>query len=555
MSQAIDKIRWWSAPLGLLVLWLTLAGSRALLAQGSPFAESDCAFCLPLTVLKTDLLWLAAAATAGTLLAARRGRWRWLASLLLIAMLVLVAADVFLYAAQGQRLVGAAGWRALQASGLTSLTDARLLMLLTVFALCLLGGYGWWRLCSRLSGWQPGRLVMLILAAVAATTWLLPSRFAHVDGTLYENLLTLHRLDRSAERYSTRFRLNLPQHNQDAVCTRGRNRRANVVIVLLNSWSTYQSAPLGRPSMTPQLDQLGRQYQRWLTLYANGSGSDDNLYALVFGRNVLGPSDLKQPPAAAGGLHELIPAGYEFAVFGSAPSWLPSEFRSIVTTAGSDTERYGQLLGWMAQQSAETRYVAIVQTVDGQPPFVDPITRAQNQTATLATIDAAAHEFYQTLKRVGFLDNGGLLMFLGGQRAEVPLRGIERQTFGTSAMARLPLLLIGEDFTAAGAQQSAAQIKDLGRSLRYWMTDLVCTERGDGNWLTQPPVAPYCTLYRRHHPADWLDVHCDGESAQVRLAGDDTAIVDGNVKRAEWVLDAINRERVAEQWAQDSADP
>src|SRR5690606_13885090 len=91
---------------------------------------------------------------------------------------------------------------------------------------------------------------------------------------------------------STLERLNNLSSVQE--CSIGRAIRSNVVVLILESWSTYHSRRwLGSNDWTPRLDALASQGIWFNELYAGGFNTNEGLVSLLTGRDIVLPT---RPP-------------------------------------------------------------------------------------------------------------------------------------------------------------------------------------------------------------------------------------------------------------------
>lgn len=579
-----------TASLATVAVWLLalllplLALLRALEVQASYGAVADCGACMAWAAVGSDA-WLLASAWLLLAIAAALRHAPWLRALLVLpvlALALLMALDLALLATLNTRLYL---FDVLKFGGEWSATARFVQALLQSDAalLALLLAAAW---LAALPALGPARrsLARALLfgagALLAAAVALAGGGPAYVHAEGYMNLVALHRAQQLNQPYSDAFRSQLASAPElPAVhCGAGQSRRPDIVLLVVESLSSYQSALLGGPlAMTPRLDALAREHRYFTRFHANGFTTDHGLIALLTGRwpvpainryTSLGAfAGFDDPARSVGGV--LHPQGYQLAFFTTgdlgfldkAP-WLSALGFDHVEgaeapfydgwprgafNAAEDRALYQRVLQWLDQRSADgsdAPLFATLLTVESHPPMVERSTGRSSEAAVMARVDAAAADFAGALSARGFFARGGLLLVTGDHRAMTALHAQEIAAHGSAAFARVPLIVVGGP-PGPAVVEAPFQQTDLLPSLAQLTGAQACRHPGQGWLLAQPPQPPDWVLHVRGDQRSRLDLHHAGGSATLLLAGDDSRWTGTPPADAAAIAAAIHRDRIA----------
>jgi hypothetical protein len=103
-------------------------------------------------------------------------------------------------------------------------------------------------------------------------------------------------------------------------------------------------------------------------------------------------------------------------------------------------------------------------TASSHPPYVDPRGGANTEANAWAYVQDELRWLYEELARRRFFDNG-LLVITGDHRRMTPVQEAERERYGESAKARIPLLILGTDVPKGTVDDRLFQQADLLRML------------------------------------------------------------------------------------------
>lgn len=360
-------------------------------------------------------------------------------------------------------------------------------------------------------------------------------------------------------------------------CTAGRGQRDHVVVVLLESWSTYHSQRwLGVNDWTPRLDALAGEGVWFEQLHAGGFNTNEGLVSLLTGRDIVLPVLPAHQMGAFEGAwqaeHTLPTAlnalGYHTALLTSGDlaytrkgEWLNAVgFNETLGhdmpafeghprlhfAAVEDKLLYDAAFDYIREQrqGASPSFV-MVENVSSHHPFIHPTTGERREQAVFEYMDDTAADFIERLLADGFLDEG-VLVVVSDHRAMTFITPEERETLGRGAASRIPGFVLARDVTATGVSEPVHQADLLPTVLRRVAGEL-CWPTPMRDWLAHEDIEPRCLLHARGDQRDRVDVFCPTGEGTVAVAGDDSAFIDvEGIPRDEQqrVLASILRQRL-----------
>ncbi|UHD14463.1 LTA synthase family protein [Thiocapsa bogorovii] len=368
---------------------------------------------------------------------------------------------------------------------------------------------------------------------------------------------------------------------QNQRCREGRHRRDTIVILILESWSTYHSAYWsGFNDWTPRLDELAKTGLNFSRFHAGGPNTNEGLIAILTGRDfslpISRPHEV-QPFETAWGLIETLPRqigkqGYHTAFLTSANlaftrkgEWLRDigfeyvEGHEYSGYAGiprhhfdsvPDARLLRRARDYIAQSRDNQRPLfLVIETVSSHHPFVHPDTRERSEEAVFRYVDASAATFIDDLRAGGFFDDG-VLIVTSDHRAMTILPAREQHAFGRSAASLIPMFILTGAATGERIDDLFHQA-DIMPTLLAHVSAEICHE-GPARDLLAPLLhpgltEPRCVFHARGDRRDQVDVLCEDGSGTVRVNGDASQFiqVEGIEPPAQdALLDAIARERI-----------
>ncbi len=338
-------------------------------------------------------------------------------------------------------------------------------------------------------------------------------------------------------------------------CAMGLGRRGDVVLVIMESLSSHQSQRVaGLRNWTPRIDEIFADGWTFRNFHANGFRTDLGLVAVLAGLDpVAGDAtgvSVYQNAGGSGSLPaRLLRRGYathfisgSSLFFLDADQWLPGlgfEYlhgpqpapgetrKSYIFQSWPDRQTYDTALQIMAKASRPGLFV--VNTMSSHMPYRNPETGQLGEQAAMEYADQAFAGFYHQLEQRGFFRQGGLLVLTGDHRSMTPVSVQERQRYGASAAARVPLFVLAEGLPSMPALQDAPfQQTDLPPSLEYWAGDGACFQQRQRNiFHGSGRGAGRCIIHVRGDNQRYLSFFCGEEVVEVEMNDTGARVVQG----------------------------
>lgn len=569
---------------GLLTAFTLYLALALALRLGVLFALSSrvlgCRLCVLPNVLAADALYLAGALALFLLsLLSNALLWRFLWRGLALAAVWLYVIDAGVMAQFNTRLM---------------LADIRVYTADVSLATGLL---------AQLPAWQLGSLVLMVLASVwlwwlplrarlrarqllpwiagvLAVGWLFPwvlSPAPYVNEWAVRNVVSVNLPTGIATPYAEKTQRHLRQTLPAMSCRRGEARRQHVVLLVLESWSTYQSQRwLGEHDWTPRLDALAGQGVWFSQLYAGGHNTNAGLVSLLAGKEItlpVLPAHNTEAFAGAWALNTSLPEqlnteGYHTAFLTSGDlsytrkgEWLSSlgfdEIRGNEAPAFEGQERlhFGGVAddalydyAWRklnVQRERGEPTLTVVENISSHQPYVQPETGEKSEEAVFRYMDSTAADFLERLLDDDFLDEG-MVIVVSDHRAMTFMTAAEEERFGTSAAARIPGFVLG-----AGVPESeitaAVHQADIMPGVLERVGQRVCSRQAPRAVLSGRPITPRCLLHARGDRREQVDVFCPEGQGRVEVDGDNSRFIRSSgipAAKRRHVLDTIARERL-----------
>ncbi len=415
-------------------------------------------------------------------------------------------------------------------------------------------------------------LAMAALYAVFgfAAMWM-PLRYVHEE--YVDNVVEVNLPQGRAREFSPGFAQTFLQTDKAVpqTCDAGARSGHNIIIVITESLSAYQSALLGGPhDWLPRLDALARANHYFTRFYANGFTTDGGEAAIFTGRPPLIPpgSDWYTLDAFGPG-PDTLPgiahrAGYVAAYFTPANlafldsgAWLHAlQFDTVEGSedayyagmqrwqfgAAEDAALFGRFEQWLDARHDPRPFVAVLLTVSSHPPFVNPRTGAIDPQGTFHYVDDQLVDFHDALARRGFLDNG-ILMITGDHHSMTPIDREEYAKFGERSFARIPLVVAGA-VDMPNVVDASFQQSDLPASLAHIMGVDYCRTPFNGIFLDPRPQPPRYVVQARGDDRNRVDVYYDDRVASYMQNGDASGWQGAPPPQADMVAAWIDAQRL-----------
>jgi len=540
------------------------------------------------------LLWAAGSAAARR--SDRTGTARVVATILSKLCIAISLAIVFLYAADafafyffGTRLYASdiatfsfepRAALSLLRSGWRVMNGHRAWKLAIIVAILLL-----LRACFMLLA-KPERLLLrgryLMVAAVSlAILWQIqiPGHIHAVGNkVLYENFIERNKNFFVHSNFSDEFRAKVLASPPAETCMAGRSRRVNVILLIVESLSAYQSHYFsGVEDWTPRLDEIAQRETSLPNFYANGWTTIGGLLSLLdhtfpfvpehtqynksgsprFTDFLDIPNPLPRELAKQGYATEFVAAGdlgfmgqeswlrtigFQKLIGDSDPRYVPQKVRGPFNSV-PDRVLYNVAMAEVGQMRKDKPYFMTVQTFWSHRPFTDPNGGTlDGEESVIRETDAQIGSFYQQLMAAGFFQNG-LLFITGDHRAVEPYRKAEFDRFGTLAVARIPAVIVTRAIDLPRVSTQDFQQRDFSASIESLVGVQYCLGPQEGTFLSDPPKPASCIMHSRGSDRDLILVKCGAKQATILVSGDSTRVESGAVDDEASVIQTVNRTR------------
>ena len=421
--------------------------------------------------------------------------------------------------------------------------------------------------------------ILIAITPILAFARQIPHEHENVASRLYEDVITYNQPDGINTPFSKNYidQLKFTASPKKEICSQSPPPPRSVILLVVESLSLYQSNHLsGLQNYVPELDNLARTYGHLQSYYSNGFTTDGGLIALLTGRvplpginryasmdAYLGYETVKQDA-----LKRLFHAGIHTSYFRSADQsflatgeWLKAiGFQYIEgpehpfyrdMPRGSfqepgDRALYARYLQWFDKERKPGPFFSVIQTTTTHPPFIIPGSDKNGEEAAFRYADAALGAFVRNMKDRAYFENG-ILIITGDHRSMTSLRKGEVAAIGTDAPARVPAIIVSDEFEGVGAIPGKWQHTDFLPSLLYVMGEKSCTDDFTGRYLGDDRRTAKYILHTPGMERDKIMVITNQtkEPFKVKLDGENT---DWHGRKPESdasvVIDEINRERI-----------
>jgi len=583
----------WAPPIVVLValgLAVLTAALRAVKVQDSLGASVGCESCFITQVVASDL-WLVSltAALGGLVLFARSRALRAFVSGLMFLVVTVMAADLLTFSSLAVRLYVSdiskfGGELSAIHRFLTVYFNGRWSLLLGA----VLGGVAVLVALAASSGLRRGRAASAMFAVAALCAATATSGFGgdlrYVHDESVRNWFAIN-LDQGVSRpYSEAFAAAAARRAapEAKICETRTAARPDVVLIVVESLSSYHSGLLGGRNWIPELDDIARRNAWFTNFHANGFTTDHGLIALLAATDPLpaiGRYGSSKAYDGFGGSQGTLPTalkahGYQTLFFTTGDlgfldkgKWCTSigfdhvegaeapfyaGMPRLHFDAAPDRALFDRFLQWYRQRDPGRPFFASLLTVSSHPPFIDPESRQHSEEAVIRYVDRELGRFYRQLEASGFFGNG-LLLITGDHRAMTPVSAAEVQHFGERALSRVPLIVAGKSGLRPGRHDFLAQQTDLLDSLGILLGGQYCRRRDGGVFLSAPPAEPQHVVHVRGDRRSWLSVYTAQGDAVLRLDGDETDWLGEPPAGGDAILHRVNAGRIRLGQAQQDA--
>lgn len=429
---------------------------------------------------------------------------------------------------------------------------------------------------------KPNRLLIIAYSFfifLATTAALLPWKVDYVNSWIIQNYLNANLFVPQARTYSAAAKQDIfAQADEVQQCSRGLSNSKNVIILLVESWSPYQSQLFsGLNNWTPELDSIAQQAVIYPDMHANGFSTNTGLIGLLGGVRVYAPfAHIFRFAVAfrsAWGIGDTLPElfnsnGYHTAFlttgplsFSSKGPWLKDigfaetddnqnsfyeSWEKVQFGAATDEALYNHSLEWISARPDEQPWMLTLETVSTHQPYLHPETGKPDLEGVFRFADHQAGNFIQTLQATNYFDDG-ILLVMGDHRSMTPMTDQEDQLLGQAAFSKVPFFILGGG--QAFSHPGTFQLSDILPSFRYWLSDEVCQSENNAV-LFDRQAEGRCAFHIRGADPSLVDVFCPQGQGQVKLNGDDTAFIQNSgisTEKQDELIRVIGQQRLQGQ--------
>ncbi len=413
-------------------------------------------------------------------------------------------------------------------------------------------------------------LTAIPLIGIATGAMLKPP--SYVQDWALENIIEANKTPGVATGYSAEKIAAVIKINQDkeVLCQPGGNGRKNIILLILESWSPYQSQFWsGNEDWTPKLDKLARENTAHTQLHAGGFATSEGLISLLTGIEYIAPTkpfSAIWPFETAWNTTETLPKilkqqGYHTSFmtsgnlkFSSKGKWVKNIGFDVIEghdqpdyqghkrlhfDAVSDEILYQHAAKYIAEkQNHPTPFFVTIENVSTHHPYIHPLSREKGAELVFRYMDDTVDDFYQQLVEQGFFEHG-MLIIVSDHRAMVPITAEEQNHLGRAAASRIPMIMINTP-APAGRIDMIAHQNDLLPTLKAYSSQQACGTGGGRNLFEPDKTVARCVFHARGDDRDHLDVFCDEGDGTIELAGDKTHFINQKGLNNERQIDLVN---------------
>jgi len=370
------------------------------------------------------------------------------------------------------------------------------------------------------------------------------------------------------------------QQDSQEECRPGMDSSLNIVLLILESWSPYQSKLQGGINdWTPRIDEISRNYAWFSRMHAGGFSTNEGLISLFTGLEYVSPQQpffQIRPFQTAWETPLQLPkilrdeAGY-FTAFLTSGNLSFAQKKSWIDTLGFDhveghdhpgydpIERrhhfdsvndrvlYQRSVDFITELAASQQpFFVTIETVSTHHPYRHPETGERSEEAVFRYMDETVDEFYADLESSGFFENG-ILVMVSDHRAMIPIREAEQRVFGQATASLIPAVVASRDTRGIGEIRQRFHQSDLPASFDALTSKEHC-HRGPYRNLFRPQATEErCVFHARGDDRDHIDAFCPDGNYLVKLDGNRTRVIEpGNVEDdiAQKIVDQVNTHRI-----------
>ncbi len=423
------------------------------------------------------------------------------------------------------------------------------------------------------------RIVLFSLSIIMLVLFITKGDKQYIHSWIYKNIFEYNlQVNNIDAQYSDDFIKKLLLQEKDLLkqqCHPKATGGKDIVVVILESLSMYHSRHFSNlNNITPYIDKIARDNISFKNFYANGFNTEDGLISLLLGiPPICGVNNhsVKDVDTFEGlyNVRESIALklsiqGYktEFMTsgdinFSNKKNWLQSigfdyiegnehqeyaKWPRFHFRAAPDQALYLRAVDRIFNIKREHPYCMIIETVSTHLPFINPVDGSRSELGAFTYADRELFKFYMYLKKRDFFKTG-ILIVVGDHRGMTPLTKAEIDLYSHRASALVPLIVCNGIDSNEVVNEPFQQL-DLYSGIINYASNKQCISRWRGDLLNIPRIPAEYIFHVSGHSRNIVNIFCDEKRATVKLNGDKTSLVTGDINNPQLAVDWINYLRV-----------
>lgn len=428
------------------------------------------------------------------------------------------------------------------------------------------------RVSSRIAA---GMVVLGTLTSICG--FFIPDNSAYMLASTRENFIELNLPKGQHVPYSEAFKSAIQKPSQGCTCIKGRDSRKNIILLVVESLSNYQSNFFsGQMDLTPNLNRIAREHKSFTHFHANSFHTINSLEALMTGMTTIPSADEASTNLALSlpnylkaydyRTHYLTPAKFELLKNDGATlkamGFDEVEGRTnfydgapeLQFGAAPDDVFYQRAL-YVLDDAAKGQkndpkakpHFWVFMTGGTHQPFNRKNINNSSLPSAFHFADKELGQFYQALLKRNFFKNG-VLIITGDHHSMTPITPEEYDRFGLEATSLVPLVIVEGEQLQPEVIGKHFQQADLFQSIQFLIQKNACMDSARGNLFGGESVAPECVFFERGDERDQVNFFCKDAQGMIRLNGDKTDFIGSKPPNASAILNQLHYERLRPYW-------
>lgn len=404
-------------------------------------------------------------------------------------------------------------------------------------------------------------LVLMLLVLSISVIGAGSNSVFYVHAWAVENVFLANQFSGVSNRYSDAY-LEQAAEQMDSVpqCRKGQNQQRDLIVLILESWSAYQSKLWGgNNDWTPELDKIAKASLQPTTFVAGGFSTNHGLMSIIGGIPILSPltsqfTRVAFEPAwgwphtlpnqlAKGGYHTALlttgdlnfldkgkwfrHAGFQH-IEGHEHPFYNDMTRAHFNSAPDEALFDRALQYWSRNTGTLSPLAIVIESVSTHGPYIHPISGEKSEEAVFHYLDNAVRAFFRGLHDQGFFTTGGVLVIVSDHRSMTVIGKQEFATYGAFAPALIPMMIYGESIDPATVNRLFHQ-SDIAPSLAMLLTSEAC---GYPGWVSlfegNDDTKNRCVYHSSGKDFAQILVYCEHGNGIIELNGDQSEFIDEN---------------------------